>query len=65
MGNTCSTHRRNAYKILVKIPKGKRPQERSRNKWERVTLKWILKKQGVTRWTEFIWLMIETSGRLL
>jgi hypothetical protein len=28
----------------------------------KILLKWILKKQGVSKWTGFIWLRIETSG---
>jgi hypothetical protein len=28
-------------------------------------LKWILKKYGVRVWTESMWLILETSGRLL
>jgi hypothetical protein len=31
----------------------------------RTVLKWILKKQDGREWTGFIWLGIETSGRLL
>jgi hypothetical protein len=30
----------------------------------RIILEWILEKQGVKVWTEFIWLRTETSGGL-
>jgi hypothetical protein len=35
MGRACSTNlaKRNAYKILVRKPEGKRPLERPRRKW--------------------------------
>jgi hypothetical protein len=31
----------------------------------RIILEWIAGKQGGKMWTEFIWLMIGTSGELL
>jgi hypothetical protein len=31
----------------------------------RITLKWILGKQGVKMWTGFNWLRMRYSGRLL
>jgi len=31
----------------------------------RITLKWILRTQGVRLWAGFIWLRIWSSGRLL
>jgi hypothetical protein len=36
MGGACSTHgkKRNAYKILVGKPEGKRPLGRPRHRWE-------------------------------
>jgi hypothetical protein len=36
MGRTCSTHggERNAYRILVGKPEGKRPLVRPRRKWD-------------------------------
>jgi len=37
---------RNAYKILVGKPEGKRSSGRPRRRWG-VVLEWILRKQGV------------------
>jgi hypothetical protein len=36
MGGACSTNgeKRNAYRILVRKPEGKRPLERLRHRWE-------------------------------
>jgi hypothetical protein len=36
MGRTCSTHgdKRNAYRVVVRKPEGKRPQGRIRHRWE-------------------------------
>jgi hypothetical protein len=44
MDRTCSTHagKRNAYRIFVGKPKGKRPPRRPRRMWE--DIKWILDK---------------------
>jgi hypothetical protein len=50
---------RNAFSILVVKPKGKRPLV------GRIILKLILKEQGVTMFTVFIWLRMETSGGFL
>lgn len=30
-----------------------------------ITLKWSLKKKDVSTWTEFIWLRLQSSGRIL
>jgi hypothetical protein len=52
--------KRNAYRILVRKPEGKRPLGRPRRRWEdniRIDLKVV--------WTGFIWLRIGTSGGLL
>jgi hypothetical protein len=48
---------RNALKILLGYPEGKRLLERP-------ILKWIL-KNSVWVWPGFIWLMIKSNGRLL
>jgi hypothetical protein len=59
MGVTCNVNgeKRNAYKILVGKPEGKRPLGRPR---------WVdnIQMDGVV-WTGLIWLMIGTSGGLL
>jgi hypothetical protein len=36
MGRACSTHgeNRNAYRVLVEKPEGKKPQGRPRRRWE-------------------------------
>jgi hypothetical protein len=54
---------RNAYRILVGKPEGKRPLARPWRRWK-VILKWIRGKQGGKVWTGIIWLRIGTSGRL-
>jgi hypothetical protein len=43
MGRACSTNgvRRNAYRILVGKPEGKRPLGRHRHRWG-IILEWIL-----------------------
>jgi hypothetical protein len=60
-GGTCSKHRtfRNAYKILVGKPEGKRPHERPGA--ERIALKWILRKQELGKWTGLRWLRTGTG----
>jgi hypothetical protein len=35
LGGACSTHRRDAYQILVERPEGKRPLERTMRRWEK------------------------------
>jgi hypothetical protein len=56
--------KRNAYRILVGIPKGKRPLGRPRRRWVH-NLKIILEIQDGMRWIGLIWLRIGTSGGLL
>jgi hypothetical protein len=53
-----------AYKILPGNLKG-RDRFEDLGIFERITLKSILKKQGVRIWTGSIWLRIVTSGGLL
>jgi hypothetical protein len=53
--------KRNAYRILVGKPEGKRPLGRPGRRWG-IILGWILeRKDGVVR-TGLIWLRIGTSG---
>jgi hypothetical protein len=52
---------RNAYRILVRRPAGKRPQGRPRRRWDNI--KMDLKEMGweVVNWIGFIWLGIWIS----
>jgi hypothetical protein len=54
---------RNAYKILVGKPEGKRPLGRLRRRWVD-NVKMDLKEMGMP-WTGSIWRRIGTSGGLL
>jgi hypothetical protein len=56
--------KRNACRILVGEPEGKRPLRRSRCRWVDNT-KWILEKQDGIVWIGLIWLRVGTSGGLL
>jgi hypothetical protein len=51
---------RNANKTLVRKPEEERSLGRPRWSWED-NIKWILKKQIVRIWTEFIWLKKRSS----
>jgi hypothetical protein len=55
--------KRNAYRIVVGKPEGKRPLGRPRHRWED-NIKMDLRQDGVV-WTGLIWLKIGTCGRLL
>jgi hypothetical protein len=57
--------KRRAYKILVGIPKEKRPLGRHKRRWENDNIKMYLRETGWESVTEFIWLWIGTSGGLL
>jgi hypothetical protein len=52
MGRACSTKgdRRNAYRILVGKPEGRRPLGKPRRRWVD-NIKWILE-----RWTGMVWI---------
>jgi hypothetical protein len=67
MGRACNTNgaKRNAYRILVGMPEGKRPLGRPRRRWVD-SIKMDLKryKDGMV-WIGSIWLRIGTSGGLL
>jgi hypothetical protein len=47
MGGTCNTHgkMRNAYKIFIGKPEGKRPRGRPKHKWEDIRMD--LRKWGI------------------
>jgi hypothetical protein len=51
--------KRNAYRILMGMPEGKRPLGRPRRRWVD-----NIKMDGMM-WTGLIWLRIGTSGGLL
>jgi hypothetical protein len=55
---------RNAHKFFVGKTEGKKPLE-DLDVDVKITLEWILRKQGGKVWTRFIWLRIGTSGGLL
>jgi hypothetical protein len=55
--------KRNACRILVGKPDGKRPMGRPRRRWED-NIKIDLRKNGMM-WILLIWLRIGTSGGLL
>jgi hypothetical protein len=65
-GCSCSTNgaTRNAYRILVGKPEGKRPLGRPRRR-EMDNIKMDLREIGWVAWTGLIWLRIGTSGGLL
>jgi hypothetical protein len=68
MGRACSTNgeKRNACRILVREPEGKRPLGRPRCRWVD-NIKLDLREIGWDGmvWTELILLRSETSGGLL
>jgi hypothetical protein len=63
MARPCSLNgeKRNAYRILVGKPEGKRPLGRPRRRWVD-NIKMDLRGMG---WSGLIWLRIVTSGGLL
>jgi hypothetical protein len=68
MGRACSTNweKRNACRILLTNPEGKRPLGRSRRRWLN-NIKMDLREigwEGIV-WIGSIWLKIGTSGGLL
>jgi hypothetical protein len=62
VGRACRTNKekRNAYKILVGKPEGKRPLGRPKRRWVD-NIKMDHREDGVV-WTGSIWLRIGTSG---
>jgi hypothetical protein len=55
---------RNAYRVLMGKPEGKRQLGRPRRRWED-NIKMDLKLQDEVVWTGLIWLRIGTIGGLL
>jgi hypothetical protein len=60
----CMGEKRNAYSILAGKLEGKTTLGRTRCRWED-NIKMCFREIGWGVCTEFIWLRIETSGRLL
>jgi hypothetical protein len=56
--------KRNAPRILMGKPEGKKPLGRPKRWWD-IILTWILEKQDEVVWSGSIWLRIGTSGGLL
>jgi hypothetical protein len=56
--------KRNAYRLLVGKPEGKRPLGRPRCRWC-IILGWILERWDGVMWTGLVWLKIGTGGELL
>jgi hypothetical protein len=62
-GHVARMEKRNAYKLLVGKPEGKRPLGRPRlGGW--IILGWILDRWDGVMWTGLVWLRIETGGEL-
>jgi len=59
MGEACSVHGADekCTQNFSSKPEAKRPLENS-GVGGKITFKWILKKEGVRMWTEFVWLRI-------
>jgi len=53
--------RRDVYRVLVRIPEGKRPLVRPRRRWEE-NIKMDFQEVGCGVWTGSSWLRIGTSG---
>ena len=66
MCRACSTYGEggDAYGVFVGKPEGRRPLERSRNRWD-YNIKMDLRAVGLGAWTGSIWLRIGTGGGLL
>jgi hypothetical protein len=57
--------KRNAYRILLRKPEGKRPLGRPRHRWEDNIRMDLRERENWVVWTGLIWLRIGTSGRPL
>ena len=53
--------RRDAYRVLVGNPEGKRPLGKPKRRWED-NIKIIFRKWDVKVWTGLMWLRIGTGG---
>jgi hypothetical protein len=56
--------KRNAYRLLVGKPEGKRPLGRQRRRWV-YNIRMDLGEVGRVKWTGLVWLRIGTGGELL
>jgi hypothetical protein len=56
--------KRNAYRLLVRKPEGKRPLGRPRCRWVD-NIRMILERWYGVMWTGLVWLRIGTGGELL
>jgi hypothetical protein len=56
--------KRNAYRLLVGNPEGKRSLGRPRRRWL-IILGWILERWDRVMWTGLVWLRTGTGGELL
>jgi hypothetical protein len=65
MGGPCSTNgeKRNAYRLLVGKPEGKRPL-RNQDVGGWIILRGILERWDGVMWTGLFWLRIGTGGEL-
>jgi hypothetical protein len=58
--------KRNAYRLLVGKPEGKRPLGRPRRRWvDNIRIGWILERWEGVIWIGLFWLRIGTGGELL
>jgi hypothetical protein len=57
--------KRNAYRILVGKPEGKRPLGRHRRRWKNNIKIDLKEREHRAVWTGFFWLRVGNSGGLL
>jgi hypothetical protein len=67
MGGSCSKNgeKRNAYRLLVGKPVGRRPLGRPRRRWLDNIRMGLIEVGGGVMWTGLVWLRIGTGGELL
>jgi hypothetical protein len=56
--------KKNAYRLFVGMPEGKRPLGVPRRRWW-IILRWILERWNGVMWTGLIWLRMGIGGELL